>query len=95
MRVCSSVPGALPEDELPSPQAFQAGDWVTPDSREDGLASPLKVRSGPEAASPGSLLVMQHLGPFLMTLNLHFHKFRCDPHSTNLRNNQLDFGFPS
>ena len=88
------MPGALPEDEFPSPQAFQAGDWVTPDSRKDGLASPLKVRSGPAAAAPGSLLVMQHPGPFLMTLNLHFHKFRCDSHSTDLRNNQLDFGFP-
>ena len=30
-----------------------------------------------------------------MTLNLHFHKFRCDPHGIDLKNNQPDFGFPS
>ena len=69
---------------------------MTPGSREDGLASTPQRWSGPiAAASPGSLLDMQHLGPLLMTLNLHFHKFRCDPHGIDLKNNQPDFGFPS
>ena len=66
-----------------------------PDSGEDGLASPLRVWSGPAAApSPGSLLQVQHRGPFFMNLNLHFNKFRGDSHGIELRRNRLDFGGP-
>lgn len=83
------------ESEFLSPQAFQAGDGVILDFREDSLASPLKVWSGPAAsASPGSVLGIHHLGPFFMNLILHFNKFRGDSYGIDLRSNQLDVGAP-